>query len=163
MHLFLLIVKKTILAAVLILSVSAIFAQEKDLMDFRRSSILKMNLLSPVASAGSFWFEKTVGPYTSFDTGVFVSGEGWGVTGAYRFYLSDSFAPNGTFFSPFVRIFEFYDLMVGGGILLGTQTVYREKIAIGAYFGPSLNSTIGYNDYFGGFGISAGIQIGIKL
>lgn len=154
-------------------------------------NLVKVNLLSPLARTGSFFYEHALNEDYSLQMGFFYSGlsidetkfRGFGLTPELRYYLSEKHsAPQGVFLAPFLRYQSFNVSLddnsskatyssFGGGILVGSQAVFKNKISLDAWIGPSYNSgtlkvETGDEDDFSigsldGFGVRFGITLGI--
>ncbi|HEY5690448.1 MAG TPA: DUF3575 domain-containing protein [Cyclobacteriaceae bacterium] len=157
----------------------------------KAQSTLKINIISPIVRTINVQFEKTINTSSSFQLGFFYTGassggttfKGFGITPEYRFYLSDSEAPEGVYVAPFVRYQNFKltedsfnsegtYTAVGGGLILGKQWIFKEKIVLDIFLGPSYSSgsievTSGTDNFdvgaFDGFGLRTGLCFGIKL
>ena len=169
-----------------------------------QNNIFKINILSPVVSTGSVFYERTIADDKSLQLGLFYTGfsvgdtkfSGFGVTPEFRKYLSSSKqAPEGFYLAPFLRYQSFnleteysndwssdsrtttaeatYNTF-GGGLLIGKQWVFIDRIVLDTFFGPSYNAgNIKAKDgadeetfetgAFGGFGIRTGVALGIKF
>jgi hypothetical protein len=108
---------------------------------------------------------------------------GWGITPEFRFYLSDTPAPNGTYIAPNIRYYNFTatdPLASAEGTLtnvsmafnLGKQVVLKDVFVIDAWVGPSYNfrsvdDTSGDIDIgiatVNGFGLRIGLAIGFAF
>ena len=76
---------------------------------------------------------------------------GFGITPEFRYYLSESSAPKEIFIAPFVR-YQSFNLevetenaeanlsVIGGGLLVGAQTLLKDVITIEAFLGPSFGA-----------------------
>ncbi|MFN7602354.1 MAG: DUF3575 domain-containing protein, partial [Bacteroidota bacterium] len=147
------------------------------------------NIFSPIVITFNFQYEKKLKEDASFQLGFFYTGysvsettfSGFGITPEYRFYLSDTSAPEGVYIAPFVR-YQNFSLTesisngkgtlsgFGGGLILGKQWIFKEKIVLDIFIGPnyssgSLKVTSGNNvDFqtgvFDGFGIRTGLCFG---
>ena len=148
------------LAAFFALTTGAVQAQ---------SNVFKINILSPVVSTGSVFYERTIAEDKSLQLGVFYTGfsvgdtkfSGFGVTPEFRKYLSSSKqAPEGFYLAPFLR-YQSFNLKTeysdwsgdsesttaeatyntfGGGLLIGKQWVFKDLIVLDTFFGPSYNA-----------------------
>lgn len=173
--------KKIIALFILIAAATDSFGQEK-------SNNLKINILSPIVSTLNLQYEHTIKKDQSFQLGLFYTGysisstklTGIGITPEVRFYLSDEAAPQGVYIAPFLR-YQNYSLSddvnnkgtlrtFGGGLILGRQWVFKDKISLDLFIGPSYNSgsvsvTSGSNNFnvgsINGFGLRTGVCIGV--
>lgn len=151
-------------------------------------NLIKINLLSPLVRTGSFFFERAMTDEISLQLGFFYTGasvgettfRGFGLTPELRYYLSEKHpAPRGVFIAPFARYQNFTltdDLdnegtysSFGGGLLVGTQTMFKNKISLDVWAGPSYSSgktkvTDGEDNFdlgsFDGFGVRFGVTVG---
>ena len=72
---------------------------------------------------------------------------------SFRYYLSESPAPNGSFIAPTLHYRE--DADFGGGIMVGHQRLFKEKISLEVFVGPEFFSS--------GVNIWGGINLGIAF
>lgn len=184
--------KKLVLAALLAGTATAASAQ---------STVVKVNILSPLVNTGSFFAEHRLSAHGSAQLGAFFTYSNGaatrlrsiGITPEYRFYLSDTKpALQGFYAAPFVRYthstFTFDDWdqnasnapasrltynAFGGGLVVGHQWLFKRRISLDAYLGPSysFNSVRlelpdadfdkRYNPR--GFGVRAGITFGVAF
>jgi hypothetical protein len=143
-----------------------------------QTTLLKWNYLSPIVNTLNLAVETTHSEESSTQIRVFYLGydgvRGFGINPEFRYYLSESPAPNGTFVAPYVRYMRFSDgpdiVNIGEvGFVLGRQRVYKEKISLEAYLGPGYGFGSSTNDFNlegpveGGFTIRAGLTIGFAL
>lgn len=155
----------------------------------QKSNVIKINILSPIVRTFNVQFEhkfnaKASGQLGFFYTGYSVSGtsfSGIGITPEYRFYLSETEAPQGVYVAPFFR-YQNFTLKsgsdrgtlstVGGGLILGKQWLFNDKIAMDMFFGPSYSSgdvkvTAGSDSFstgaFSGFGLRLGVCFGFAF
>jgi hypothetical protein len=122
-------------------------------------SVLKINILSPIVRTINVQYEQALNEESSFQLGFFYTGfsadettwRGFGITPEYRFYLSQSAAPEGVFVAPFLRYqgikIEDSDLEAsgklsafGGGVIIGKQWVFKDKITLELFIGPAYYS-----------------------
>jgi hypothetical protein len=157
------------------------------------TNAIKINLLSPVARTFNIAYEKAINENGSFQLGFFYSGakisdtkiSGWGLTPEYRFYLSQTPAPNGFYVAPFLRYNSFTAqdntnntvnkatvTQFGGGAVVGRQWVFKERVTFDMFIGPKYQNTstkvTSGSDSFSGslfnsFGIRGGITLGIAF
>jgi hypothetical protein len=156
----------------------------------QKSNYVKANLFSPLVRTGSFFYERVLNDDMSGQLGFFFTKvvvgntklSGFGITPEFRYYLSESAAPKGLFMAPYFR-YQSFKLsidggsaegnlsVVGGGLLVGAQTLLKDVITIEAFLGPAYSSgnvdvTSGSEDdfeigTFDGFGVRVGITVGI--
>lgn len=131
---------------------------------FYRMQLIKIGLLSPVISTFSAAFETVTSPSTSLQASFFINDLGFGFLPEYRYYISEKkYAPNGFYVAPMLSYQEIEDVDThfGGGLMLGGQTVYKEKIAIDWYFGPTYR-TFAWSEV-SDFGLRAGLMLGLNI
>ena len=156
----------------------------------QKDNYVKASLFSPFARSGSFFYERVLNNDMSGQLGFFftkaVLGDtklnGFGITPEFRYYLSGSSAPERIFMAPYFR-YQSFKLsieggsakgnlsVVGGGLLVGAQTLLKDVITIEAFLGPAygfcnVDVTTGSEDdfdigTFDGFIVRAGITVGI--
>lgn len=156
------------------------------------AQVIKANILSPVFRTINVSYEQAISENGSLQLGFFYTGykadvtkfSGFGITPEYRFYLSETAAPEGVYVAPFVR-YQSFNLededtgdkatysSFGGGLVLGKQWIFKEKIALDIFLGPSYSSgkikvESGSEDefdvgIFDGFGLRLGINFGFKF
>lgn len=157
-----------------------------------QSNIFKLNIVSPIVRTASVFYERTLNDQSSLQMGFFYSGysddetkyRGFGVTPEYRFYLSETLAPSGFYVAPFLR-YQAFDLedkvtadeatysSFGGGLLIGRQWVFKQRVALDLFLGPSyfngdVEAAEGSGDEFDveafdGFGLRTGITLGLAF
>ncbi len=164
------------------LSISA-FSQDK-------KNNLKLNIFSPALKTLNLQFERKLKEDQSFQFGAFYTGysnsgtslSGFGFTPEYRLYLTNVVL-NGVYIAPFMR-YQSYTLSddqndkgtlstFGGGLILGRQWLFKDKVTLDMFIGPSYNSgsvkvTSGVNNFdltssFDGFGVRAGVCFGFAF
>jgi hypothetical protein len=168
------------LCLVLFLSAASLKAQ----------NVLKINILSPIVRTLNIQYERVLNESSAFQLGFFYTGysddvttwRGFGITPEYRFYLSDSPAPAGVFVAPFLR-YQAFDVeddiggaakfsAFGGGLIIGKQWLFKDKITLEVFIGPSYlvgevkEATSGVefdSGAFEGFGVRTGITFGFKF
>jgi hypothetical protein len=154
---------------------------------------IKTDLFSPFLRTGVLKFERAINEDMSLQLGFFYTGyspresesslSGWGITPEFRFYLSETPAPSGTYLAPNFRYMNLTanDPVVdaeatltsfGFAINLGKQVLLKDIILIDAWVGPAYNFRT-LDDPSGevdsgisgvdGFGIRLGIAIGIAF
>lgn len=132
-----------------------------------QTNALKVNLLSPLFRTGSFFYERKLNAASSLQLGGLVTHLGLGdtkisgfaITPEYRRYLSnEKQALEGFYVAPFVR-YQNLGLSlqttaddgtsatakavlntIGGGVVVGHQWLYRQRVTLDTFFGPSYNS-----------------------
>jgi hypothetical protein len=161
------------------------------LLSKAQENTFKINILSPIVRTLNVQFEHALSETSSIQIGAFYTGAsvgdtqfaGFGLTPEYRFYLSESPAPQGVYVAPFAR-FQNFKLTTdiddsegkittfGGGLIIGKQWIFKEKIVLDLFIGPQYNSgsaevtsgssslDVGSAD---GFGVRAGLSLGIAF
>lgn len=125
--------------------------------------ILKLNLLSPIIELFGAAFEVSTGRETSLQCAALIGQGGFIVTPEFRYYLSSTPAPHGTFIAPFASYAQAdYESALGVGLTVGYQGFFKKRITIDAFFGPAYwSGTLGDTD--GGFLVRGGLFIGVNL
>lgn len=159
--------KKLLLAGLLLTAGTAAKAQD---------NVIKVNILSPIFSTGSFFFEHKLDAASSLQLGASftktnqddVDLSGFSVTPEYRFYLSSSKeAPQGFYVGPYLR-YRHLKLQntrdnstgslrqeatlntFGGGILIGHHWIFKQRFSLDTFLGPSYGAgSLKYNDSSG--------------
>jgi hypothetical protein len=155
-------------------------------------NVVKINILSPIVKTLNMSYERAINENSSFQLGFFYTGwsndltkfSGFGITPEYRFYLSETPAPQGVYVAPFLRYQKFNvsdkeisdseaDFSaIGGGVVIGKQWVFKEKITLDIFLGPAYTSgkvsgesgdSSFDTDVFDGFGLRTGINFGFKF
>ncbi len=176
--------RKLIVVALVFISFASTQGQVKNLV--------KANLFSPLLRTGSFFYERTLSESSSLTLGFLFTSwgfgdsdiTGWAVTPEYRFYLSDKPAPEGFYIAPYLRYTSLSltaenadgkaELTgVGGGLLIGRQWIFKERISLDLFIGPSytkgdLKIKSGAEEDFDvgvwdGFGVRPGVTLGIAF
>lgn len=154
--------KSLIIFALLAFNTS-VFAQSNT----EKKNIIKINLLSPIVRTASLFYERVVSPNSSVMLGFYYTGfksgdtqlSGFGLTPAYRFYLSNKYqAPAGFYVSPYLR-YQYFSLTetysnfpgtttntgtfraFGGGLELGYQWIFRDIITLNIFGGIGYATT----------------------
>ncbi|MEM1137408.1 MAG: DUF3575 domain-containing protein, partial [Bacteroidota bacterium] len=157
-------------------------------------NIVKLNIFSPIVRTLSLSYERVLSADNSFQVNFFYTGasigdtrfRGFGITPEYRFYLSESKeSPAGFYLAPFLR-YQNFNLTVedesvnepeatlsnfGGGVLIGGQWIFKEKISLDTFIGPAYTAgDIKVEDgtseeqfetgILSGFGVRFGVTIG---
>ncbi|MEZ4605216.1 MAG: DUF3575 domain-containing protein [Bacteroidales bacterium] len=143
--------KATLFAVLGLLLSTGLMAQKK--------SNIKTDLLSPIIRTYVLKFETAISENSSIQVGAlytnFLLGSdagdfsGFAVTPEFRYYLSETPAPNGTYIAPNVRYMKHTvtDLngdtgslsSLGFGLNLGKQLVAKDIFVVDAWFGPTYN------------------------
>ncbi len=140
---------KTILLGTILFIPVLCSAQEK-------KNILKTSLVFPFTNNLLVAYERMVGVESSVQAEV-VLGNINSLRLEYRYYLSETRqAPSGAFISPYGQILDDgSNSGIAGGLLVGYQRLFKEKISLEAFVGPGL-STEGVTGW-------AGINIGFAF
>jgi hypothetical protein len=103
-----------------------------------KKHVLKTGFLAPVLGIVSLALEKPVSENSSLQLQLLATYEdfGIGLFLDYRFYLSDTSAPEGIFVSLFQGAGGTDDFIAGTGLAIGTQKVFKEKISVEGFVGP---------------------------
>ncbi len=159
--------------------------------DVWKKNAVKTDLFSVILRTGTIKYERAFTEDISVQLGFFYTGyhprdsqselSGWGITPEFRFYLTDTPAPAGTYLAPNFRymILDVYDADVmeyakltslGFAINLGKQWVFKDVVLLDAWVGPSYNFR-SVDDQTGtvntgiqeadGFGLRIGLALGI--
>ncbi|GAA4037430.1 hypothetical protein GCM10022409_23060 [Hymenobacter glaciei] len=168
-----------------------------------QTNALKVNLLSPLFKTGSFFYEHKLNDASSLQLGGLFTYWGLGdtkisgfaITPEYRRYLSnETQAIEGFYVAPFLRYQNLGLSMqtttfdgtqatakatlntIGGGVVVGHQWIYRQRVTLDTFFGPSYNSnftelkTSGGESAdsfdvgsFKGFSLRTGITLGVAF
>jgi hypothetical protein len=161
-------------------------------------NIIKINILSPIASTASLFYERGLNETSSLQLGLFYTGasvedtkiRGFGITPEFRYYLSEKGNMQGFFVAPFLRYqnFQLTDEAsntnneenkatfnsIGGGLLIGGQWIFKKRISLDLWGGPSYSGGNlkvdgdGTEDdfstgLFNGFGLRAGVTLGVAF
>ncbi len=157
-----------------------------------KMNAVKTDLFSPVLRTGVIKYERALNDAMSFQLGFFYTGykpggsttefSGFGITPEFRYYLSDTPAPDGFYLAPNVRYYKFTLKEtstdsegtlsnVSIALNLGKQLVLKNTILIDIWLGPSYNfrtleATVGDFDTgavpdANGFGVRSGLSIGV--
>ena len=166
-----------------------------------KKNIVKTSLSAPLFRTYVLAYERTLNADMAVQLGFYyldwkTSGtglDGFAITPEFRYYLSENREiPNGAFIAPFLRYHNYKgesaDLeptdpeyakasvsILGGGLVVGVQRVFKDVISLSAFIGPSYSTAnISYEDndesvnldfgaFDGGFGVRAGINIGVAF
>lgn len=173
-----------------VLIISAIFFMSTGLLA-QKTMDIKTDLFSAILRTGTLKFENAFTEDISVQLGFFYTGfhafgtettvRGYGITPEFRYYLSSTPAPNGTYLAPNVRYYSFTladpDVTAEGtltnvslAVNLGKQVLLKDVVVIDAWVGPSYNfRSISSSEYDlgfsggNGFGMRLGIAIGIAF
>lgn len=175
--------KKALLACALFAGVISANAQKQN--------VFKVNIFSPIAKSGSFFYERALTAKSSAQIGVGFTAyskdnvklTGLFITPEYRFYLSESHeAPAGFYVGPFLR---YQNLKIedkaagsteeatlstfGGGVVVGRQWIFSDIVSLDIFAGPSYNTgKVKYKDGSGSTEIPGpiegfGARVGVTL
>jgi hypothetical protein len=155
-------------------------------------NVVKVNIFSPLVRTGSLFYERALSENKSLQLGVFFTGmkldntrfSGYGITPEFRYYLSSTDAPKGVYLGSYLR-FQSFSLKdetssakgthtsLGGGLLIGRQWIFKDKISLDAFIGPGYNGgktevESGENQEFetgaiSGFTVRPGLTLGYKF
>ncbi len=125
-----------------------------------KMNIIKTSLTSIFFSTVNVDYERVLNENSSFQLGFYYTGAGLysssfngiAITPEYRYYLSGSkVAPNGPYIAPYLRYQNFSAKsgslgdpeyvkgtisIISGGLVVGVQRTFKDKISLGAYIGP---------------------------
>lgn len=158
------------------------------------TNAIKINLISPVVRTLNLAYEHAINENSSIQLGFYYTGakindtkiNGYGITPEYRFYLSQTPAPDGFYVAPFLRYNSFTAedkndnqttnkatvSQFGGGVVVGRQWVFKERVTFDMFIGPkfqntSVSVTQGSNSFsgslFNNFGLRGGITLGVAF
>jgi hypothetical protein len=161
------------------------------LTSLAQENVIKINIFSPIVKTLNVSYERKLSATGSFQLGFFYTSynpndtkfSGIGITPEYRFYLSDTEAPAGFYLAPFVRYQNFKVentsssdkgtlSLFGGGLVIGKQWIFKEKISLDTFIGPQYTSgnvkvTSGQDSFdtnvFDGFGVRFGLNLGFAF
>ena len=180
--------KIVLLGCTMLIISSVLYAQ-----DTQKMNVVKTDLFSAFLRTGVIKYERAFNEHISAQLGFFYTGyqpresetelSGWGITPEFRFYLSDTPAPAGTYLAPNFRYMKLdvYDgESMESGILtnlslafnLGKQWMFKDVVTLDAWVGPSYNfrtvsDTTGEVDAgvddVDGFGLRIGLALGIAF
>lgn len=162
-------------------------------LNAQKMNNIKTDLFSAFLRTGALKYERAFTDNISAQLGFFYTGyhpresestlNGWGITPEFRFYLSDTPAPAGTYLAPNIRYMSLTAedpvanetaklTSFGLAINLGKQWLLKDIIVIDAWVGPAYNFR-NLDDPSGevdsgisgvnGFGIRLGVAIGVAF
>ena len=174
------------LAITMLIISSVLFAQ-----DAQKMNAVKTDLFSPFLRTGVLKYERALNENISVQLGFFYTGyspreseaklSGFGITPEFRYYLSDTPAPVGTYLAPNFRYMsltaedptgneEATLTSFGLAINLGKQWMLKDIVLIDIWVGPAYNfrtldDPSGEVDIEGadGFGVRIGLALGIAF
>lgn len=124
-------------------SCTGLYAQEK-------KNLIKVSLVMPLASTFGLSYEVMLNDDMSLHFGGGVGKLNY-FNPQFRYYLNENkVAPSGAFIAPFLMIKE----DPGGGLAVGYQQLFKQKVSLEAYAGPLVASEIG---------IWGGINVGLAF
>ena len=98
-----------------------------------KKNLIKTSLVFPLGSIYTLSYERLLNFEMGIQVTAIVGDSPFAVVPEFRYYLSETqIAPNGTFVGPFMMIGE----EMGGGLMVGYQRLFKEKITLEAYLGP---------------------------
>jgi len=158
-------------------------------LNAQKMNAVKTDLFSVFLRTGVIKYERAFNEHLSGQLGFFYTGyspsntdanlHGWGITPEFRFYLSDTPAPAGTYLAPNFRYMSLIAedeisletaslTSFGIAVNLGKQWMFKDIVLIDAWVGPAYNfrtldDPSGEVEVSGadGFGIRLGVAIGI--
>lgn len=162
-------------------------------LNAQKMNNIKTDLFSAFLRTGVLKYERAFTDDISVQLGFFYTGfhprdtestlNGWGITPEFRFYLSDTPAPAGTYLAPNIRYMALTAedpvanataklTSLGLAINLGKQWLLKDIIVIDAWIGPVYNFR-NLDDPSGevesgisgvnGFGIRLGVALGVAF
>jgi hypothetical protein len=159
-------------------------------LNAQKMNTVKTDLFSVILRTGVIKYERAFTDDISAQLGFFYTGfksrendaelSGWGITPEFRYYLSDTPAPSGTYLAPNFRYMKLdandpVTMEVGTltslsfAINLGKQWMFKDIIVLDAWVGPvyafrSLEGDVdpGIQDA-DGFGLRIGLALGIAF
>lgn len=159
---------------------------------FAQENVIKLNIFSPILKTLNMSYERVLNPNSSLQLGFYYTGaksgdvqlSGFGITPEYRFFLSDTPAPDGVYIAPWVR-YQNLDAdnpvenasgrltSFGGGVVIGRQWVFKNIVTLDIFIGPQyLSATVdpdqGSEEAIevtsaSGFWFRAGLNLGIAF
>lgn len=124
-----------------------------------KKNVLKLDIVWILGEAFNFSYERILTDESSLQLGlIFGNGGGLG-TISYRYYLSDTPAPKGVHISPIVGIGSMEEFGFMGGLMIGSQSYFKQKITLDAFIGPAYMA--GGGD--GRFTLFGGVTVGIAF
>jgi len=160
-------------------------------LNAQKKNAIKTDLFSAFLRTGVIKYERAFTDDISAQLGFFYTGyspndveaslSGWGITPEFRFYLSDTPAPVGTYLAPNFRYMSLLGedettnatatlTSFGIAINLGKQWMFKDIVLIDAWIGPAYNFRTlddpdSETDITGedGFGVRVGVALGIAF
>lgn len=163
---------------------------------YAQDNAIKVNFISPIFKTASLFYERAINEEMSLQLNVFyrnssvpffnnLNNEAIGITPEFRYYLSDEGVMNGFYLGPYIRYVngvttskssstKLITESISGGLLIGTEYVFKEIVVFDAFIGPfytsgntSVDGTGSANDYsyptYSGFYVRGGLSIGIAF
>jgi hypothetical protein len=158
----------------------------------QKSNGFKTDLFSPILRTFVLKYERAITEDIGAQLGFFYTGyhpgdvdvvlNGFGITPEFRYYLSETPAPDGWYFAPNVRYMSLTAketntdekatlTVISIAFNMGKQVLLKDLVLIDGWVGPSYNfrsieesaiEDVGIPDV-NGFGVRAGISIGIAF
>lgn len=149
--------KRTLASISMLLMLMSVTAQESANPAIRnattKKNIIKTSMIFPFGRIFNISYERMVGSETSLVIELLIGEGGVGFSPQLRYYLSENMnAPSGTFISP---VMVLGSEIAGGGLVIGRQRVFKDKVSIDAYIGPAY--------YTEGMAVWGGINVGIAF
>lgn len=137
--------------------ITNLFAQEEPVPS--KKNVLKLDIVWILGEAFNFSYERVLTDESSLQLGI-IFGNGGGLgTVSYRYYLSDTPAPKGVHISPMVGLGSMENFGFIGGLMIGKQGYFKQKITLDAFIGPAYLT--GGGD--GAFTLFGGVTVGIAF
>ena len=107
------------------------------ILNAQKKNIIKTSLIFPLAESFDISYERILNDEMSLVIEGIIGSEFGAISPQFRYYLSEkNIAPTGAFVSPFGMIGS--DGMTGGGVMVGYQRLFKEKLSLDAYIGPGI-------------------------
>ena len=140
--------KRSALLAIvfLLLALGSVSAQVK-------KNLIKTSLVRPLGEVFEISYERVTNDDLSFQVSGFFGGDMLGIMPELRYYLNENkIAPNGPFIAPFLFL---GDRIGGGGVMVGIQQLFKDKISLEASLGPFITSD--------GVAVMGGLNLGFAF
>ncbi|HYW95213.1 MAG TPA: hypothetical protein VE870_06485 [Bacteroidales bacterium] len=129
--------KKMILFMALLMALSVLSARQAKAQG--KKNQIKTSLVMPLASVFELSYERMLNTEMSLQLGVGIGSMNY-VNPQFRYFLSENLeAPSGAFISPYFLI---GDEISGGGLTVGYQRLFKQKISLEAYLGPLIAGNV---------------------
>lgn len=172
--------------------VSFLLAGSLALPAMAQNNVVKLNIFSPIVKTLNMSYERVISDNSSLQLGFFYTGaksgdvklSGFGITPEFRFFLSETPAPDGVYIAPWVR-YQNLDAdnpvdnasgkltSFGGGVIIGRQWIFKEIVSLDIFIGPqylvaTADPDVGSEDAIevtsgSGFWFRAGLNLGIAF